>query len=338
MNITLISPDKMESEKNESLVLPTDLDILGAPVFYTLQGVVGLEGLLAIVGNFTTILCISRYRLLWRRNACRLITSLAFADFLMGIASFSTIAMDVISASSPSAYNSMCRVFLFFSMLSGFGNVYSYFMMTCDRFLYIERPVQYASFVTHRRVLQAIAVTWVASLLQTCLTIVWTHGTNEQQLCQIFNEDVFRRPGVYFSLLMYFLTILLIGPIYGKIIYTTWILLKTLPDISNSTIEAQAIERKKLRERKLTLAIGLVFGVYILCYMPIGIYVAILSQIDIGPHSFGIVLGRRILVLVYRLQSVLNPFLYGKKSSMMKTAYRKMLCRRSEVSNNFEMN
>ena len=70
---------------------------------------------------------------------------LAFADFLAGIGAFVTIAQDSTAVSSYFARNSLCRVHYFFVNLSGFGNFFSYMLMTIDRYWYIERPMQYVS-------------------------------------------------------------------------------------------------------------------------------------------------------------------------------------------------
>ena len=79
----------------------------------------------------------------------------------------------------------------------------------------------------------------------------------------------------------------------------------------------------------MTITIGLIFALYWICFVPLPVYIIIISQIYTLPLPFGILLGQRILAFVHRLQNVINPVVYGMKNNMMKTAYRKMLCKNS---------
>ncbi len=330
--------NKTEHEQNDTFFPMTDLDILGPVTFYLLETMLGIMGFLAVFANVLTMVTIFKYQLLWRKNACRYITCLAISDLLMGLGAFTSIIIDNISMSSSHVYNIVCKIKLFVSMMGSLGNFYTFLFLSVDRFLYVHMPLQYGSLVTGRRVVKSIVFIWVVSIIEVCSGIVW-EPKKESQLCQILNEDVYHKIGMYLMIFQaYIVTIFVLVPGYGKIVYTTKKLMANEPHPSNLTGAAQAEQRQKQRERSLTLGVSLVFSVYVLCFIPISTFIAVLSQFFSSPLPFGVVLGRRILVLLHRVQSIIDPFLYGLKSSMMKTGYKKLLFRRSTPQNSFEMN
>ncbi len=310
-------------EKNGSSPLPRDIEILGATVFYTYQSLIAIQGTLAVVGNLITLIAVYKYDFLWENNACRFIASLALADFLSGVQVFTAIARNTTKVLF--IFHSLCKVDIFFIFLGHLGNIYSYLLLTIDRLIYIECPLRYISIVTQRRTLRAIIVIWIASIIQASSLVVWESEANEMHSCSFSTDTVFRRGGKEFGLILtFFLAFCVLAPIYGKIACTSWKLMKTDPHLSNFPPDDRTKQRKKLQERKMTLTIGVVFGVYLLCNIPLTVYFAVISNIYAQPYPFWVLLVYRLMTFVFRLQSVLNPLIYALKNRMLRAAYRKM--------------
>ncbi len=272
---------------------------------------------------------------LWENNACKFICSLGAGDLLGGIGALIQVAWDTTTISSSYTMNTFglfCQMNLFFNSLSGFGNFYSYLLLTVDRLIYIEFPMRYISLLTHKRAIRAVLIIWAMNIIQTSSMIKWDSGALPEQACAMLNGDIIHRAALYFTLFeVYITTCFVLAPIYGKISYSAWKLIKTEPHISNFPPEGQAEQRKKMQERKLTTTIAVTFGLYVVVYLPLPIYYGIVSQIYSLPFPLHILLGHKIVLLVNRLQNVLNPAIYGCKNRIMKMAYKKMFCRHNAI-------
>ncbi len=190
--------------------------------------------------------------------------------------------------------------------------------------------------MTKSRAWVAIIVTWVATLIQAFASISWAKDTNQRPTClkmMVHTRDIektIKGVGVYFILIQRFvLTFLVLAPIYFKISRTAWRLIQTDPHFSHFPPEAQTKQKKKEAERKLTITIGVTFGLYIFCNIPVIVYFPVVLKMYTVPYPFAILLGWRLLRLVFWLQFFLNPIVYAFKDRMLRGAYRKMFCRNS---------
>ncbi len=319
-----------EPVTNGSSLLQTDRYILGEPVFWSYISLTGIEATMAIVGNLITLVAVYKYEFLRKNVACLFIASLALADCMGGLGLLIIIARNTVNISWLLVVISLCKAELFFVLLSTLGNIYSYLLLTVDRFFYIERPLRYNSIMTQRRALHAIVIIWIPIMIQTSTSIVWELDPNEGVACYFSYESIFRKGAEYSLLIQRFvISFCVLLPIYGKVTHTTLNLIQTDPHLSNFPPGSQAQQRRKIQERKLTLTIAITFGTYLLCNIPGPIYAATVSQIYTLSLPFGILLGWRILFLVLMLQTVLNPFIYVKKNALLRTAYRKMFLKQN---------
>ncbi len=126
---------------------------------------------------------------------------------------------------------------------------------------------------------------------------------------------------------MYVVTCLLLALVYCRIAYTSWTLIKNDPAINNFPAEHRANQRKKMQERKLTTTLGYIFGIWLVCFMPLPIYSGIVARFFSLPYPFGILVVRKFFILIMKLQILINPFVYGTKNELMRRAYRKMFCK-----------
>ncbi len=194
------------------------------------------------------------------------------------------------------------------------------------RYIYVEYPLRYITIVTEKRAIISIIIAWVLNIVQTGAFIKWDIYTAvSKDSCRFFNDNMLYQAGIYvFSFEAYFLTFFVLAPLYGKIAYTTYRLIQSEPHISNLPPEGQVGQRKKMRERKMTTTIGLTFGVYVICFLPITIFFGVASQIYTSSFPFWILLVNKIGILIHGLQLVLNPVIYSQKNQNMKRAYQKM--------------
>ncbi len=213
---------------------------------------------------------------------------------------------------------------MFLNIVAGMGNVYNLLLTTIDRFIYIIKPMRYFSIVTNRRTMAAIITVWTIAIPQAVLILAFGENVNQNIACKI--GSILTKVGfLLLPVQMVLIMVLIIVPLYGKIGYTSWKLSKSEPDLCHFPAETRAQQRAKLQERKMIKTIGLVLITYFLCYMTTSIYGMMVVMLHEPPYPFGILLGNRIVRVIYQMQSIVNPFLIGWKDKKFRKAYKKLL-------------
>ncbi len=199
------------------------------------------------------------------------------------------------------------------------------------RFIYITRPLRYISIVTTRRALLAVVLAWTANIITTTLIMVLGSHVDSTQTCLMRN--VIHRIGFLFIMVQLVLwTFCIVVPLYVKIACMSYNLRKTEPDLCHFPPERQAEQKEKLRERKMATTMAWVLGTYLVCYLPAAAYSTAVTMLYDPPYPFWILVGSRILNVVYKMQCCLNPFIYGYKNHNFRVAYKKLLGQGSTVS------
>ncbi len=184
--------------------------------------------------------------------------------------------------------------------------------------------------MTPRRAMGAIILVWIVVLMQAGLSIDWDPQIDARTPCNW--QNVIHKAAQHLNrILLWAVTFFIIVPMYVKIGCTAWRLSKTEPHVSCYAPEIQAQQRKKLRERKLGTVLGLVLAVYLGCYIPQIIYTFATRALYNPPFPFAILFGQQIFNVIYKLQSVLNVFIYGWKNPTFRNAYLKMLGKKSHI-------
>ncbi len=335
MNVTEMNSNSTTPESVTQLhtalqrVISED-EILGTTLVWTFLILRALQGIIGMLGNLVTMFAVFHFEFLWENSGSRMIAALALADFFGGINPFCGIlARRFIS--SISALNSLCYVQIVSRFLNAYGNVYCTLLCTVDRYIFITRPLRYVSIVTLRRASWAILITWLAILLQMVLKLSLGPNVDAALKCKWVNAMT--KVALYEMIAqLAVITFCIIVPMYAVISYTSLQASKNEPHITNYPGEARTIQKAKLRERRMVITVGLVLGTYLACYIPFLLYDTLTKFLYTPPSPFAILLIRRILILVYNMQALLNPFLYGWKNTHFRRAYKKLLPKRCQVT------
>ncbi len=198
------------------------------------------------------------------------------------------------------------------------------------RFIYFAKPLRYVSIMTPRRALAAIITVWLLVVLQASLAINWNAEIGVQLPC--LWKNVLHKIAIATTLSqLWGITLCIIVPLYARIGCIARHLSKTEPHISCYAPENQAQQKKRLQERKMGMTLGLVLGVYLFCYTPQSLYAIVIRRLYEEPFPFSVLVGQEILNAIYKLQSVLNVFVYGWKNPTFRSAYLKMLGRKNHL-------
>ena len=134
---------------------------------------------LALLGNGLVIyLLVVRKRLHSSANA--FITSLAFADFFVGLFTMPCYRMtSVFSGYRSVRLLTSFRYFLFYTSASNLC------VVTADRFVAVACPLRYITFMTWRRVFSFIFVAWLTPFTVCFLPVTWIYSSSveTQKIC-----------------------------------------------------------------------------------------------------------------------------------------------------------
>ncbi len=311
--------------------LYSEYDILGPGLSWTYIILQGLQGIFAMVVNLLTMIAVYRFEFLWENSGCRMVAGLALADFFGGVTPLFELIPRLFT-SSISLLNAFCYVQASCELLAGFGNVFCTLLCTIDRYIFITKPLRYFSIVTPGRALRAIFITWMVIVLQIILMLAFGPSFDAEITCGY--DRIVSELAVYLVVGQFVLvTFFVIIPLYMIIGCTAYKLSRNEPHYSNYPSEAQAIQKAKLRERKMVKTIGWVLGTFLVCFILVLAYsmFLILSGYS-DPLPFGILLTHRIIVLVYNIQFILNPFIYTWKNLLFRKAYKRLLPKRCKFS------
>ncbi len=319
------------TQGNTTSQLYSEYDILGPGLSWTYIILQGLQGIFAMVVNLVTMIVVYRFEFLWENSGCRMVAALALADFFGGVTPLFELIPRLLT-SSISLLKAFCYVQAICELLSGLGNVFCTLLCTIDRYVFITKPLRYFSIVTPVRALRAIFITWTVIVLQIILMLAFGPSFDAEITCGY--DRIVSKVAVYVALGQFVLiTFFIIIPLYMIIGCTAYKVSKNEPHYSNYPSEAQAIQKAKLRERKMVKTIGWVLVTFLVCFTLVLAYsVFLISSGYSDPLPFEIVLTQKIIVLVYNLQFIQNPFIYSWKNLLFRKAYKRLLPKGCKVS------
>ncbi len=114
--------------------------------------------------------------------------------------------------------------------LNAIGNVYSYVLMTVDRYIFIEKPLRYYAIMTGKRTTLAIVFIWMVNVAYTVSGIAWESNVDGEGPCDFVTTSLYRDgipiiSGIQRVVFMFFI----LAPIYGKITHTSLKLINSEP-------------------------------------------------------------------------------------------------------------
>lgn len=235
------------------------------------------------------------------RTNC-LITSLALADFLVGLVSVPGWLVLVHRELDQHLawYSVVMEAWYVFEILGGVGSIFHLLALSCDRLCAIVWPLRHRSY-TRKKYLVIIYLTWSAATLVSGLSVPGNRISP-----QAYNMSVI--------CLCFFIPLIMIFVAQGITLYT--IKRKTAKFHRNSTL------RRDVRAAK---TIAIMIGLFLIGWLPF--FSLGLAQYVRGEDLT--VLPAQAVFAVKLLQygnSLFNPILYGQKFPEFRKAYIKLLC------------
>ncbi|XP_052101986.1 octopamine receptor beta-2R-like [Mytilus californianus] len=298
----------------------------------------------AVAGNLLVIGSVVKFERLRSRVTNYFIVSLAFADILVAVLVMPFNASMEIS--EKWIFGSfMCDVFNSNDVLFSTSSILHICCISMDRYIAIMKPLKYERKMTKFRALSMIAVTWIASLLISYIPIhsqLYTTHKNALVLKNNPNACTFvvnRLYAIISSSVSFWIPCTIMVFVYIRIFIEARKQEKHIRSASVCSNKSNALypnrssrdisDRKTMkREHKAAKTLGIIMGVFILCFFPFFSWYLITSMCkDLCPYPP--ILGKILFWIGYS-NSCLNPIIYAYYNREFRQAFKRLLKMKSQ--------
>lgn len=278
--------------------------------------------LLSVFGNTLVIIAVWRFTEL-RTTTNYLIVNLAISDGLQGFLGLPLLVLTELSE-TVQQWKLHCMVTIIILLITSGGNNFSICAIAIERFIYIHYPLRYHLIVTPKRLNTGIVVSWVYISVLMILS-VWLGNAidikdNSQSvhLCDtrfIILSDVYTF--VILGHLFMFIIVTII--LYAYIAYTA---LKANSRTHSITASVACVRDTSSVQIKVTKMLALVLGIYLAVYLPSVILGPFISE---GDHGSWKEIVRYLFLLLFYINTWINPCIYAWKANDFRKAFIKLL-------------
>ncbi|XP_036406081.1 trace amine-associated receptor 4-like [Megalops cyprinoides] len=265
--------------------------------------------LMTICGNLLVIISISHFRQL-QSPTNLLVLSLACVDCLLGtfVMPYSTVR----SVESCWYYGeTVCKIHSGFDVTMSIASILHLCLISVDRYLAICKPLLYRSRVTMEKVSGLIGITWLFSfgVMLARVNLVGIEEMLMMHSCvgtcvQIFNK----KWGVVAAFVAFFIPGAVMASLYMKIFHVAR---RHVRVIHGSKARPGALHDKNSnsehKEKKAAKTLGIVMGVFMLCWLPFFIMLVTNPFLNFSTPSNV----ADALVWFGYFNSTCNPLIYG---------------------------
>lgn len=290
---------------------------------------------LTLLGNSFVCLTIALCRQLRRHITNYFVFFLAVSDIAVGLFVIPFRIFITMHNGMFCAEKGYCVLYMILDTTSSVASVTNLLIIALDRRFMITMPYRYPLIMSRKRAILISLCVWVyAHMWSWSSAYSWTSKptmtiSTANQRCVNLNRNFL----ITFLVLIYFVPLSIMGVVYGHILK---IARRQARGIKQQELSGNLKEsRKCARERKATKTLAIIYGAFVVCWLP-NCIIAISSTlcpkcfIELRlnhPALFKIILVVFVEVLP-PLNSTMNPFIYAIFNKQFRSAFKEFLLRR----------
>lgn len=287
----------------------------GAEIAFTIVAICTIFGIL--LNNTLTIVAVAKERKLQTKTNV-FIVSLCVSDILVGIMyPFVNLIQDINMPMSLMLLK--CGLSLFLIAYPMNTSVAHLTLIASERYIAVMHPLHYHLILTRRMVGLLIALAWVISGVVTSVIFYWPKPQWNGQACTL---KFYPKSYIWFSGLVVATHIIVTLVLYARIFLVAWQQSKKVN--TSETISGINCSAKRLSDIKAAKVLSLTVGVYLICWLPYLIYLALVMT-KMVPRNLEVT---SFLTLLPVANSALNFFVYAVMNKTFRQTFRKMCCSR----------
>ena len=235
----------------------------------------------------------------------------------------------------------VCWMYVLSDLVVTPATIITLFVIATDRFYCIKRPFTYHAQMTKKRAKVIVAIIWFsASIVASVFIVKWDEPSQSPVIlpfCQTDNK--------YFYMMLNFLIIgiplVIMGIMYFMILRVAISQIRAIRETevflpeqdendNNGRKVSGAAHRRTHRELRATGTLAIVYGAFVICWLPIcilNIIIGLKKEIIINSYKANPEIFSMIFDILPMLSSAINPFIYNFSNRQFRTAFKVVMYR-----------
>lgn len=203
--------------------------------------------------------------------------------------------------------------------LQSFGSIIGIFLISVDRFIFIEKPLRYHDLMDIRKAIFSCILLWSMCIVVGPVLIPFSADPKPTEVCDTSIWSPVYFYGIVTPLFALLTTTNVI--LYVRIAFVAFSKSKTIVAPSVSTNQRNEINKQVQKGNRVTRMLSIVLGLYFVLYLPTIVFGSFGDETD----SDILIIIKYVSFMLFFTAMCVNPFIYAWKSKEFRRAFGRVL-------------